>query len=83
MITSDYPHVSQWRAQATEQGIEQGIGLGSVTMRVADILRILARRKIIVPKKARKDIEACTDMHTLDTWFDRALVIDDIRDLFR
>jgi flagellar biosynthesis/type III secretory pathway protein FliH len=102
MITNDYPHVSQWRAQATEQGreqgieqgreqgieqgreqgIEQGIEQGSVKTRVADILRILARRNVSVPENERTVIEACTDMGTLETWFDRALVVGDISDLF-
>jgi hypothetical protein len=78
MITNDYPHVSQWRAQATEQGIEQG----SVKTRAEDILRILARRDVSVPEGERAVIEACTDMDTLETWFDRALVIGDISSLF-
>jgi hypothetical protein len=78
MITNDYPHVSQWRAQATEQGIEQG----SVGTRVADILRILSRRDISVSAEGRTAIESCTDMDALETWFDRALVIDGINDLF-
>jgi hypothetical protein len=63
MITNDYPHVSQWRAQATEQGIEQG----SVGTRVADILRILARRDISVSAEGRTAIESCTDMDALET----------------
>jgi hypothetical protein len=78
MITNDYPHVSQWRAEATKQGIE----LGSVNTRIKDILRTLARRKIEVPKDERKLIEDCTDMGTLEVWLDRAFVIDDISDLF-
>jgi hypothetical protein len=82
MITGNYPHVSQWRAQATKQGIEQGIEQGSMKVRIADILRILARRDISVPEDRRAVIENCTDMITLETWFDRALVIDDIKDLF-
>jgi hypothetical protein len=35
-----------------------------------------------VPEYERTVIEACTDMNTLETWFDRALVIGDISDLF-
>jgi hypothetical protein len=82
MITNDYPHVSQWRAQATEQGLQRGIEQGSVETRIEDILRILARRDISVSEGDRTAIESCTDMNTLETWFDRALVIDDINDLF-
>lgn len=74
MITGTYPHVSQWRAQATEQG--------TVKARTEDILRILTRRGISVPDEARTAIENCTDMDTLEKWFDRALTIDDFKDLF-
>jgi hypothetical protein len=82
MITGNYPHVSQWRAQATEQGIEQGIERGSVKTRIEDILRILTRRKISVSEEERATIEGCTDMDTLEAWFDRALVVNNVRDLF-
>jgi hypothetical protein len=94
MITNDYPHVSQWRAQATQQGIEQGIErgiergiglgveLGSIQTRKNDIFRTLARRKIGVPKAERKRIEGCTDMGTLEVWLDRSYVIDEISELF-
>lgn len=78
MITSDYPHVSQWRAQATEQGI----GLGSIQTRRKDILRTLARRNVRVPEAKRKLIEGCTDMGTLEVWLDRSYVIDKISELF-
>jgi hypothetical protein len=74
MITGTYPHVSQWRTQATEQG--------SVKARTEDILRILVRRDINVPEDDRMVIENCADMDTLDKWFDRALAINDIKDLF-
>jgi hypothetical protein len=74
MITGTYPHVSQWRAQATEQG--------TVKARTEDILRILTRRGIGVPDEARTAIENCTDMDTLEKWFDRALTVDDFKDLF-
>jgi hypothetical protein len=90
MITNDYPHVSQWRAQATQQGIERGIErgiglgveLGSIQTRKNDIFRTLARRKIGVPKAERKRIEGCTDMGTLEVWLDRSYVIDEISELF-
>jgi hypothetical protein len=82
MITNDYPHVSQRRAQATEQGLQQGIAEGSIGTRIKDILRTLARRNIDVPKDEREDIESCTDMHTLEVWLDRSYVIKKISELF-
>jgi len=70
MITGTYPHVSQWRAQATMKA------------RTEDILRILTRRGISIPDDTRTAIENCTDMDTLEKWFDRALAIDDVKNLF-
>jgi hypothetical protein len=82
MITGNYPHVSQWRAQATEQGIEQGIEQGSVRTRIEDILRILSRRGVSLSAAERSRIEDCADQATLETWFDRSLMIDNAKDLF-
>jgi hypothetical protein len=78
MMTNDYPHVSQWRAQATEQGIE----LGKVEARIEDIFETLAERGISVPEDDRRVIETCSDLATLKTWFNRARSVEDIKDLF-
>jgi hypothetical protein len=75
---SMYPHVSQWRAQATKQGIEQGL----VRARIEDILETLTTRGINVPDDDRAVVEACTDLPKLKTWLHRAFIIDDIKDLF-
>ncbi|HYO52317.1 hypothetical protein [Archangium sp.] len=37
------------------------------------MLRILAARGVPVDGQARQRIGSCTDMATLDLWFDRAL----------
>jgi hypothetical protein len=74
MITGTYPHVSQWRAEAIEQG--------KVQERIESVLRILAQRDIRVSEDDKTAIEGCSDMETLEVWFNRALVIDDIKDLF-
>lgn len=64
-----------------EDLIEQGVAKG----RAEDVLRVLAARGVHVGDEARQRILTCTDVTTLDRWFDRALkastlseVLDDV-----
>jgi hypothetical protein len=41
--------------------------------RAGSILRLLAARGVQVDEASRQRILACTDMATLDRWFDRSL----------
>ncbi|HEX8540004.1 MAG TPA: transposase, partial [Cystobacter sp.] len=51
------------------RGREEGLARG----RAESILRILALRGIHVEEGARQRILDCTDVDTLDSWFDRVL----------
>jgi hypothetical protein len=53
------------REEAREEGRIQG--------RAESVLRILTSRGVPVDDEARQRILACTDVTTLDRWFDRAL----------
>ncbi|HEY0094002.1 MAG TPA: transposase, partial [Archangium sp.] len=53
------------REEALEEGRIQG--------RAESVLRILTSRGVQVDDEARQRILACTDVSTLDRWFDRAL----------
>jgi hypothetical protein len=64
-----------------EELIEQGVAKG----RAEYVLRVLAARGVHVGDEARQRILTCTDVATLDRWFDRALsastiseVLDDV-----
>jgi predicted transposase YdaD len=61
--------------------IEQGRQQGLATGRAEDVLRILNARGIAVDEEARKLILSCTDLTTLDQWFDRALTATRFSDL--
>jgi hypothetical protein len=68
-----------------QRGREEGLTLGVLRGRAEDILRILAVRGVHVDEVARRRILACTDVATLDRWFDKALnattlsaVLDDL-----
>ncbi|KFA91696.1 hypothetical protein Q664_20375 [Archangium violaceum Cb vi76] len=53
------------RQEGREQGLQHGLSVG--------ILRILTARGVPVDDAVRQRILTCTDMATLDRWFDRAL----------
>ncbi|WNG33670.1 Rpn family recombination-promoting nuclease/putative transposase [Archangium minus] len=69
--------IEQGRQQGLEKGLargrEEGLARGLSRGRAEDILRILTRRGVHVDEGARQRILDCTDMDTLDSWFDRAL----------
>jgi hypothetical protein len=51
--------------------------------RATDILRILDKRCVVLTVQERERITACTDLETLDRWFDSALnVVTDVVDFF-
>ncbi|NMO19621.1 transposase [Pyxidicoccus fallax] len=55
------------------QGLERGLAQGMLRGRAEDILRILAARGVHVHEEARQRILTCTDMATLERWFDKSL----------
>jgi len=71
--------------QLIEQGLERGLQQGLIRARAEYVLRTLTTRGVRVDEAARQRILACTDVTTLDRWFDRALnattlseVLDDL-----
>jgi hypothetical protein len=65
---------SEYARQLRAEGRAEGIA--------EFVLRDLKRRGIRVPSTARDRILACTDITTLERWFDRALDADSIEDVF-
>ena len=55
-----------------DQG-EQGLEQGRLRGRAEAVLRILAARGVHVGDEAQQRMLECTDLATLDRWFDRAL----------
>jgi hypothetical protein len=71
--------------QGLQQGLEQGQQQGLIRGRAEYILRTLSARGVQVDEAARQRILTCTDLSTLDRWFDRSLnatalsdVLDDL-----
>ncbi|HSP77103.1 MAG TPA: transposase, partial [Myxococcaceae bacterium] len=55
---------------------------GRAEGRAEYVLRILAARGVRVDARSRRRILECTDLATLDRWFDRALSATRLSDLF-
>ncbi len=77
--------IEQGLQKGLERGREEGQQQGLTRGRAEDVLRILNARSVQVDEAARQRILTCTDLATLDRWFDRALnattlsdVLDDL-----
>jgi predicted transposase YdaD len=77
--------LAKGREEGLARGREEGQQQGLIQGRVEGILRILTARGVQFDEAARQRILTCTDMATLDRWFDRALnattlsdVLDDL-----
>lgn len=46
------------------------------------ILQILEQRGIPIGAEARERITGCTDLDTINRWFNRAITVDNEQDLF-
>ncbi|HEX5754120.1 MAG TPA: Rpn family recombination-promoting nuclease/putative transposase [Archangium sp.] len=73
--------MGSWAEEMIERGVQKGLVRGRQEGRAEGlqqglseaILRILTARGVSVEEGARQRILTCTDMATLDRWFDRAL----------
>ncbi|HYO52314.1 Rpn family recombination-promoting nuclease/putative transposase [Archangium sp.] len=63
----------EWMPTWSEKHFEQGRQQGKAEGRAEYLLRILAARGVPVDDQSRQRIMSCTDMATLDLWFERAL----------
>lgn len=74
------------RAEGHTQGLAEGRSEGRSEGRVEELvdktLRLLDAREIAVPAPARERIRSCTDLETLDRWFDRAITAADVSEVF-
>jgi flagellar biosynthesis/type III secretory pathway protein FliH len=55
------------------RGREEGLQQGQIRGRAEDVVRILTARGVQADEAARQRILSCSDLATLDRWFDRAL----------
>jgi hypothetical protein len=74
--------LAQGMAQGMAQGREKGMVEGAVSVKVADILKVLGARDLHPTKKQLAQVSACTDLGTLDRWFDRSLTAATAAEVF-
>ncbi|MFE8603994.1 Rpn family recombination-promoting nuclease/putative transposase [Archangium violaceum] len=73
--------MGSWAEEMIERGVQKGLARGReegreeglIRARAEYILRTLTARGVRVDEAARQRILTCTDMATLDRWFDRSL----------
>jgi predicted transposase/invertase (TIGR01784 family) len=64
------------------EGHKSGLAEGLATGKRDALLRLLARRGLTPTEEERGRISACTEVATLDRWFDDALVAETLAELF-
>jgi predicted transposase/invertase (TIGR01784 family) len=69
-------------AVARQEGVEEGHKSGVVEGKRDALLRLLARRGLVLTEDERATISACGDITTLDRWFDNALAAKTMADVF-
>jgi NAD-specific glutamate dehydrogenase len=67
--------------QGVEKGLARGLEKGLTRGRAEDVLRILTARGVQADEAARQRILPCSDVATLDRWFDRALNATSLSDV--
>jgi hypothetical protein len=71
-----------WTEKHFERGRQEGKAEGKAERSAEYLLRTLAARGLHVDDQARQRIVSCTDMATLDLWFDRALKATRLSEVF-
>jgi len=74
--------LSMARQEGAEQGHKSGLAEGLAEGKRDALLRLLARAKLTLAPEERGRIASCTDIATLDRWFDNALAARTVADVF-
>lgn len=69
-------------SEGLAKGMAQGRELGAVSAKIADLLKVLGARDLHPTKKQLAQVAACTDLGTLDRWFDRSLTAATAAEVF-
>jgi hypothetical protein len=74
--------LAEGKAEGLAEGEAEGLAKGKAEAEAGAVLRLLSLRKITVPDAVRERITGCTDLPTLERWFDRAIAVTTAEDLF-
>jgi hypothetical protein len=70
-------------SEGRQEGRQEGQLEGQLTATRASLRRVLARRQLTPSKDDDARIDACTDLTTLERWFDRAITAASVSDVLR
>jgi predicted transposase YdaD len=73
--------LARGREEGREEGLQQGLQQGLTRGRAEYILRILTARGVQADEAARQRILSCSDLTTLDRWFERSLNATSLREV--
>ena len=86
LILEDLMTAIEWKDDWVEsfvnEGIAKGLEQGAVRAKVTDIMKVLAVRDLHPTKKQLARVAACSDLATLDRWFDRSLTAANAAEVF-
>jgi hypothetical protein len=74
--------LQEGRKEGLQEGREEGLQEGQLQTSRSVLLRILTRRKIEISAERRTQIEACTDIATLQRWLDAAIMASSSEEVF-
>jgi hypothetical protein len=77
----------EWQEALVEDLIErgriEGIAEGAISAKITDIMKVLSVYDLHPTKKQLSQLAACTDLATLDRWFDRSLTAASAAEVFK
>jgi hypothetical protein len=73
----------EWKDDFIESFVQQGLEQGVVQARREDVLKVLGSRGIMLTDQQRAEVATCSDLATLDLWFDRSLTAASADDVFK
>ena len=82
MQSPKYEFQSDFARKYTALGRAEGKLEGRLEGEATAILRVLARRGLVVGEEHRSRILACTDLAILETWLDRAIAATSVDEVF-
>ncbi len=78
--------MNKWKDDFVEgfvnEGLAKGLAKGLAQAKVTDLMKVLAVRDLHPTKKQLARVAECTDLATLDRWFDRSLTAASAAEVF-
>jgi len=82
LILEDLMTAIEWKDDFVEGFVNEGLARGLVQAKVTDLMKVLAVRDLHPTKKQLARVAECTDLATLDRWFDRSLTAASAAEVF-